>query len=342
VADGQALREAANAIMAGQCACCALEVVDRLAEGADQSVLKAKPMSEMARIARLEIRTARYLRKTWAAKREAAAVAAGKLVAGGGSLKQAKSLVVNIVSSWKKEVATTYSRNLSLVYQVASRAGARRASGKTKQTLMYDLVRTSKADESDATRALRRIELMWIGEATSGVAPIVREALDDGLLLGLDRSERGKAVEALIRERLTDLKLPSGFTGSSDAYFRGLAANAVTNARVQGQLDAFSRLGVKKYEIVNPMDERTSDICRIMNGKVFIVEDAVELLDKLRKSTTPEEYRELHPWLSAKRIEELAKSGTEALAEAGQMFPPYHFFCRSTVDVSEESLLIAA
>lgn len=309
-----------------------------MAEKADQAVFKAQPMSEMARIARLEVRTNRYLRKTWAAKRDSAAVSAGKLVAGGGTLKQAASLAINTMANWKREISPTYARNLKTVYQFASLAASRRARGKSKKTLEY----TVKADEADVIQAIRRVELMWIGETTTGVASTVREALEGGLLAGLSREQRGKAVEALIRERLTDLKLPSGFQGSSDAYFKGLAANAVTNARVQAQLEAFARLGVKKYEIVNPMDERTSDICRIMNGKVFIVEDATELLDKLRAATTPEEYKRIHPWLNTSRIQELSKAGVDALAEAGQMFPPFHFFCRSTVDISEESMLAAA
>lgn len=313
--------------------------MEELRDQADVAVSKSAPPRAMASIARIEIRAGRYLHASWNAKAKSAATGARRLIAAGASLSEARSLVDATMESWKREVATVHGRHLFSAYRYAHHAATRRAKG-SKKPLVYQVKKADAFDHDNenALGALKKMELLWIGETYKGVAGAIKKALEDGALLGLDRSLRGALVEKIINDKLGKIELPGGWRGDAKSYFRGLAANAITNARVQAQIDSFSRLKVKRYEIVNPMDERTSDICALLNGTVFEVSDAVDLLDKLRKASTPEEYKELHPWLGINVLKDLKSQGADALAEAGVMFPPFHFFCRSTIDISFDSM----
>jgi hypothetical protein len=143
--------------------------------------------------------------------------------------------------------------------------------------------------------------------------------------------------------------VPGGFHGSSKSYFEGLVANASTVARVTGQVRSFESLGVKRLVVVNPMDNRTSKICKHMNGKVFTIPQARNQLNADLGAATPEDVKVSHPWLSHKQLKtvspvagQVGKADAEALAAANVAMPPYHFRCRTTVDISASDAVIAA
>lgn len=332
-----------NIALLGACKCCQLALEERLAASIDAAVSKALPVREMSSIARIELRAARHLHKTWRAKSIVSALGGARLAHLGASGNEIHSFVSAQMRQWAREVSTAHGRNLFNVYRLASRAAERRAKGKTDRNLLYSV---RKADEFDhankpALQALKNMEMYWVGSTFEKVSEAIQEALDEDAFSGMTRAERGRAIQKILTEKLGKIDLGS-WKGSPKTYFEGLAANAVTNARVQGQIDTFSRLGVKTYEVVNPMDERTSEICQVMNGTVFEVSDAVDLLEQLRAADSPEEYKSLHPWLNASELTKLKAKGTEAMVEAGVLFPPYHFFCRSTIDVTGDTRLAEA
>jgi len=74
------------------------------------------------------------------------------------------------------------------------------------------------------------------------------------------------------------------------------------------------------------MDERTSPICKFMNGKVFKVKTAAKVRDDIINSP-PEMVKTNHPWLSFKDVQNMTD---EQLQAAGFVMPPFHFHCRTT------------
>ncbi len=116
----------------------------------------------------------------------------------------------------------------------------------------------------------------------------------------------------------------------------------MTNGRVRGQVRSFVDIGVTRYEIVNPMDRRTSPICQFMNGRVFTVREGASQIESIAGATDPETVKKEHPWMSAKAAGAIhGRGGDRALARAGLSLPPYHFRCRTTVDISTESISFA-
>lgn len=134
---------------------------------------------------------------------------------------------------------------------------------------------------------------------------------------GLGREDAGKAMKAALGERFQ----------RSDTYWRGLAAVTMTRSRSMGAMQSLVEAGWDEYEVVAVMDERTSDICRVMNGRIIQVARAVELRDALLGAKSPEDVKALAPWLPAREVRDKA---TAALP-GGLALPPYHFHCRTTV-----------
>jgi hypothetical protein len=76
-----------------------------------------------------------------------------------------------------------------------------------------------------------------------------------------------------------------------------------------------------------------------MNGQIFTVKDANAQNEATSAAKTPDEVREAHPWFSISKIKSIfKKGGNTGLVKAGLALPPYHFRCRTTVDVSTESM----
>jgi hypothetical protein len=343
------------------CECLRFDALDHYLREADALVSKAVSVSEVAQIARIEVRMRKALLVKWTARASEASVSAGAVYKSSGSLKGAFAACDKAMNKWDDDVRANYAQSLSDVYKLARRAAHNKATGKSKASLQYvvpGIVVAKAAPKSGGAkgsvhfsfdvvdeRAIEKLgkqELWWIGDAYKNVAPTIREAVEPKVVGGMSRKVGGDLVAKLIQERLADFRIPNGFKGSSERYFEGLAANAVTAARVGGQLGSFIKLGVTSYELVNPMDSRTSDICNELNGTVFQVADAGAQLEKLGKAQTPDQFKAIKPWLSLDKISSLVSRGAGALSKAGQMFPPFHFRCRTTVDVSTESLSFSA
>ncbi len=159
----------------------------------------------------------------------------------------------------------------------------------------------------------------WIGpnfnNALSG--DIAKTVLDNNMFLGLGRKEVG----AILKDKL------AGQYDKTDAYWKGLAATVINRARCFGGVSAMEQAMVEEYEILAMMDEKTSPFCRMMDGHVFTLGDAVKARDDMLSSTNPEEVKKVHPWIPHKKA--LTMTHKELVAN-GQALPPYHFYCRTT------------
>lgn len=111
-------------------------------------------------------------------------------------------------------------------------------------------------------------------------------------------------------------------------YWRLIANLAASRGYHYGYLRVMQQRGIIAYQFVAVIDERTSAICRAMNGKQFLVADAVNLMDGLANDPDPMAGKTRTPWVQPVAIE--GKTNTE-LAAMGVMVPPLHPLCRSTI-----------
>jgi len=355
-----------------ECECCSrrLDVLHDFLVEADALVAKALKLSETAQIAKTEQRMRELLLVKWRNRAEQAADAAGRVVAGGGTIEAALRSVDKVMAKWATDVGKRYARDLEDIYYLARTAGWKKGTKQTSVSLGYDVPNfteqlpeeeVKKAREvagavpvfdlydKSAVAALHDDQMLWIGRHyDKNVSKSIRAATTRDVIAGRGRIEAGRKMREHVRSELKKVNVPKGFHGSEAKYFEGLAANAATVARVRGQVRSFQDAGVTRYEIMNPNDRRTSPQCQHMSGKVFTVKNAVEQIESEAGATDPDHIRKAHPWLSIDQMKKISPTpghvggakgvaDSRALAGAGLSLPPYHFRCRSTVDISVEA-----
>lgn len=177
--------------------------------------------------------------------------------------------------------------------------------------------------------------------ARQAIVDKAREMIRDGV----DQVGIAKAM----REAAEGLYGVGTFAGRGRSYWGGVAEHMATVAGVRGQLTELRDLGFERYELINPMDDRTTRICSAMNGKTFIVEHGFEQQRRLGGAGTPDDVRKLHPFapgggtgLVERALGRALSRGEASMSSAdsrllnslGLAVPPFHFRCRTYLDVS--------
>lgn len=90
-------------------------------------------------------------------------------------------------------------------------------------------------------------------------------------------------------------------------------------------------MGYERYQLVAVLDNRTSEFCRMIDGRTFEVAAARKKLDEVLSAQDPEDLRTLQPWpkQDQKSIGEFMEMGEDELAAEGLMIPPFHPHCRT-------------
>lgn len=177
--------------------------------------------------------------------------------------------------------------------------------------------------------------MYWIGNAPHTmpgphgmtVGEFIADTVKNGLSDGLSTTEMGATLKGAMK----------GHKTASDAYWRGVSANAATRASSMGALASFQAAGVVRYEWLSVMDERTSPVCRELNGQTFEVEHLIDVRNRLMAAGDPESAKDAWPWVDVNSVitAKDASSPEEALAQIGVSAPPIHFHCRSVVVVGD-------
>lgn len=349
------------------CQCASIDVTTAFLAISDELVAKALVISEVAQIARSEMRARTLLTNLWRVRADQSAKAAQKVVAGGGKLSVALNAVDAVMARFPADAKQGFTREMATSYKLARIAGWKKATGQTTASLSYmianfeeqiasgkEKVRKASKKNPKATvlpsfglvdrraiAALQVDQMIWVGNFYSKqLRTAIRETIKPALLEGLGRRDAGVKLREMLESGFRDISVPNGFRGTDAQYFEGLAANTITTARVRGQIASFSELDVQRFEINNPDDERTSEICQHMLGKQFEVSAGESQIAKMSGATNPADVRAAAPWLSYSKLLELSPKAHQVgdadmkrLVAAGFVLPPYHFRCRSTVDI---------
>lgn len=340
----------------GDAASARLDVLYARQAAADVLVIKAAGIGEVAQMARLELRLRKYLAAKWEVRRAEAVRAAYKAVVAGKKAPAVTKVVDRVMGRWAGDVSETFKAEIGQFYKLGRLAGHKKATKRTKASLSYNLPEMKPAEDVKkakpprgrfratprfdlrdrrASAALGERQVLWIGDHYSDhVAQTIAETTRDTMVEhGTGSVEAGRTLADRVRDELGIVSYPGSAT-SADMYFEGVAANAATVARAYGQIRSFAQVGITKYTIVNPDDERTCPVCSLVNGKVFTTQQAVAQIGREAAAESPDDIRDIHPWLSPVQFKGVSGS-SEALAAAGQALPPYHFKCRCAVDIDE-------
>jgi hypothetical protein len=173
----------------------------------------------------------------------------------------------------------------------------------------------------------------WIGEHYNDT---LRGAVSNVVFQGLDRGMGRKEMAGFMRDTLG-----SQFE-KSDAYWTVMASAAVQTSRNMGKISTFEIAEIYSVEFFNPNDERTSEICKYLDGTVWETKLIVGIRNKYIAATNPEQVKDAIPWISADDMKSIGGGDTspanpEKLAEKGIAVPPLHGDCRSSLVASQIS-----
>jgi len=179
---------------------------------------------------------------------------------------------------------------------------------------------------------------------------VARDVVASGLERGLGRDD----ISAELSAQLTPLGAERGTN-----YWNLIANDFANKSRIVSQLNTFQDAGIARWRYDAVLDEATSEICRLLHGRVFSVKKAVSKMNDSLKLRDPEEVRNSMPWVQAsgsqlyfqsndKRhdvatVHEAGEGSKDkigtygnvmsnaALEKAGVVVPPRHGHCRSNL-----------
>jgi len=211
----------------------------------------------------------------------------------------------------------------------AFKAGqAIRGVGRTIQTL-FDKPRQEAVDW------LVRHDRFWIGKVFPEHA---RDSFRDTIVRGLDEGLGRKAIGKRLRDLMAGTKEAPG---KLELYNR-VSAASVNRAHNWGGMFSLEEAGVEEYVFRAVMDERTSRICRDLNGRVFSVPRVMQVVRQALDGP-PSAIESIAPWPTfdesrgdffierGGRRSYLAGKSSEWLEASGVAMPPLHGNCRSVV-----------
>lgn len=127
----------------------------------------------------------------------------------------------------------------------------------------------------------------------------------------------------------SDLKLLVDSRLQGTAYWDVVANATASRSYHYGLLKAATIQRFRTFQFVAVIDSVTTPICRAMNGRVFSVQSALDLMEDAFSSPDLETYKETMPWFTSD--EGIADADEAVLSAAGILIPPLHARCRSTI-----------
>jgi len=171
---------------------------------------------------------------------------------------------------------------------------------------------------------------------------------------GLKRGLGSRTIGAQLRAQLPQL-----WQGYGAGYANVVAANAVSRARSYSELAGYREAGIEYLEVQAMLDERTTEICRFMDGQILEVRACAALQQAARTVSKPEQIYQVTPFMEVKtrrngqniiqtrtgtRVAQVLRSGVGGVNDRGKHnqlllngkmpkkgvgTPPYHHNCRS-------------
>lgn len=195
----------------------------------------------------------------------------------------------------------------------------------------------------------------WVRDSSGAISDKLteqgRRIITDGISQGLGRS----AIARQLKKEIPNLYGKNTFN-----YASTVAAVGVSRARSFSEITSYQEAGISYFEIVAMLDERTTDICRALDGTIMDVQVAYQHQLEIANIKNPEDIKTVSPFftehknketglkeisLGRSKFADVQRSGlgnvddrgimskflsTRSLQRSGVSMPPYHYNCRTT------------
>jgi len=224
---------------------------------------------------------------------------------------------------------------------------------------------TNELDLSGATKTLRKPSLILADSLVAygatqvvdgDLAAITVSPLTDPLVLNTQVfivaavKTAQTAAFTVAQQMVADASMGLAMKAEADvikplkAAMRSLSINmSLVSSRLAsyGYLLQARENGELLYMLSAVLDDRTSDFCMAIDGKIIPVQVGFDRAVQVLSATTPEEAAAVAPWpvMTEDTAADIQKAGYEELIRMGFVLPPFHPFCRTILQfVSAKTL----
>ena len=138
------------------------------------------------------------------------------------------------------------------------------------------------------------------------------------------RLEQGVAGREIFKEAVNTIETRY----KSPIYWEIVANASASRAYHYGLVKGAQGAGFSRVIFKAILDKRTSEICKKLNGKSWLISDVVQQYEQVAISNDPESIKALTPWIAADDYDALSDI---QMVQAGVIAPPRHAHCRSTL-----------
>jgi len=184
-------------------------------------------------------------------------------------------------------------------------------------------------EDTQAIKLLQEHNLYWVGNSwDSYTKQKIDKALNEYFSKGMTRDQLATALGEEFANWTTDDK--------PTAYLTVLADHLATKTRELGRIPVYERARVEFLVVRARMDERTTSICRALNGKRIPLSNLTDQRDQFLKHVKDKDMEGVkRTWKMYREDKDAAEIAKLAAIPANDVLPrhigspPYHFFCRT-------------
>ena len=180
--------------------------------------------------------------------------------------------------------------------------------------------------DARAIEYLSSLDHVWLGKFITDPDTIGRitrfieeEVITNNLTLGAN----GEAVSSFVERFADQVKLENW-------KMRRIVETTANKVRNTANVMYIDQAGVKKYEVVEVLDQKTCGWCRHMHGKQFSVNTTVNKLDKAA-STPFNDISSVTPFATTVDLNQFTQLSAIELQSMGFDVPSFHCHCRGRI-----------
>lgn len=175
------------------------------------------------------------------------------------------------------------------------------------------------------TKAIEQLRngFYWVGQDYSA-------AIQEKLKSLIESTFKGETTRAALTDKLKEAF--QGLIDQDEKYFQLIADNAISQAQNIARVNQALKYDVQHFQVKARIDDKTSDICRSMNGRIIPASHMKTQINDLLNVKSIDEKKVVAPWQSKPLYGKLPKNVGLA---------PYHGHCRTEnvpVWLSEEEI----
>lgn len=202
-------------------------------------------------------------------------------------------------------------KEIEILYQIMAKKSLSVIARKLNKKIAFSFDNIDK----EAIDAMRK-SFYWMGREFN-------ENLRKKLTALIEKTFSGEIANDKIPKILKDEF--GGLVKANESYFKGVAEHISLQSQNISRVMQGRKYGVKYYKVVAVMDDRTSEICRSMNGRIIPAAHLEDQADKILSARNMADKKAAAAWRNN------AYNGRSDKMDANFGLPPYHFRCRTKV-----------